>query len=1372
MSHFITLFLVAAMFLSSSSVSAQEIDNSPPVPNFPSLEAAGPLQCFDYYDFGSVEADLQSNIAQTVPGAVLAFSGPLTNNNAYPLVDGKLYAKIFKKDETTFAEGDGNLVVDQFVVEDNVSIPANGYIQLSYEWTVPMNAEGGEYYVAYFFATNDRYNLMGLSFTDDVVGNIAPFTVVSDNTVAKISKADTNINGRNHHFAAVPLSFSATETVAISTTITNPNNETITIPLQWNQYAWDAMNPNNRRNTKTEVITLQPNETKEINYITKEQREPVVYVVALTEDRGVKSILNIRFIRDDVDETRINFPGITQFPLAQDVETTVFACAHSTNLPAVEDNTLTLTLTDKAGSLIHEYTYEGFITGSMGGFGNTFRPQKNYNHVFLNAKLERQGVVIEEVQIEYDCTNIPDTECLPETPEDTPSSVTDIITNPLFFFPGIAVLLLLLFLVWSVHKRHNIGPKISGDMTTPMSLFAILFLPAALLFFVPNQAEAKSTQWNWVDSSGTYYYASGWFGYQPYNWPPSEDGGGFVPALTNPNYTITYTANVYNNDTSALISDGSSIPVGTNLRFEPKPFESADIFWFGTGDSYDSPNGYWRSGATAPQISPNERNISNYGTGRQAVGTTLACAAQDYVGSKPANTGGNWDIHIPLSVQPPTVTVNHSGTAGLSCSAGNTLCTVTSPGTINTSFVFGATYGKLYYRYKSTGSYTVGNYEAGSNCSPPGVRSPGVEPCQFTVQAGACFGDNQPLRKGCTSGTTCSGVPDYQLQVPQRQINYTLTVPGPANQAPNTPTITGPTTGQVSVTNTFTVTGTDSDGDTLRYGVTTAACSSVSQWLPSSGYVNSGTSQNLNRTWNTANTYTIYVLAEDSNGARSGCASHTITISPAPPTTADLTINGSNGPLAVNKNTNLAIAWNSANASACTLYGAGLSGGGVALTGNTSISSNAISSSPESYILTCDGVSDSVSVTVQNRAPNAPAITGPTTGITGTTYAFSFTATDPDNDQIFYEIDWDNNGTVDATTPASSYVNSGTTLNGNRSWSSANSYTFRARTVDFDNARSGWTSHTINLNPGAPTVTAEANVNGGSWSTSDRTINPGDVVKIRWVGTDATSCSTNFGGGSSTDTRPSGVDVTEPVYGSPSTYTVDCSNVTGSNSDSITITMNGQPDLEPLIGTPIPSNTLTAAGEFTAVTVTFDIANTGTANASASDYRFIFETDPDGDGVFTSLADTTASAGSVGNGSQFRYNNFVINNVPAGNYRMTLRADTTDSVNESNEGNNERVATGAFTPLDPGLEITADKQLVRRGETTTLRWTIDNNYSGMMCQVTGQGVDTGDFAPGTLTNTPTQAIEAKVEFTLSCTVGSFTFTDNVTVEALGEAEEV
>lgn len=464
-----SLLLAQAPMVSAQNATSSQDGASSGIPTLPAVGGTGSLNCFDYYSFGSVSADLQPTVGQSVPGATLTFKGEVVSKNPYPLLNGTLYVKIFKRNETTFAEGDGNPVVDQFIVKDNITLAANGKLPVSYEWKIPVNTEGGEYYAAYFFTTSNRYNLMGLSFTDDVVGNQAPFKITNevDTKIAKLSKISTTLNGRDHHFAAFPLHFAAGDNVKVETIIVNTSDRSKTVPLQFTQYAWDAMSKDNLRHTKTELVTLAPGETKNVSYVVQPQRESVVYIVAVTQDLEVKSILNIRYVRDGIEETRINFPGVSAFPLGKDTETTLFACAHAVNSSLVPGNTLTLALTDREGKVVYEYRYEGDISGNMSGFGEKFTPASNINYALLTATLERNGVIVEQVKTEYDCAVIDQNSCLPE--EGVGGVFDWLKNNAVVAVLSVVILLLIAAIIIFLLKRRRHRGGGSSPMTTPIT---------------------------------------------------------------------------------------------------------------------------------------------------------------------------------------------------------------------------------------------------------------------------------------------------------------------------------------------------------------------------------------------------------------------------------------------------------------------------------------------------------------------------------------------------------------------------------------------------------------------------------------------------------------------------------------------------------------------------------------------------------------------------------------------------------------------------------------------------------------------------------------------------------------------------------------
>lgn len=384
----------------------------------PAGGAGNEVSCFDYYRFGSVQVKAESEIEEATPGTQMVFSGTVVNENAYPIVDGSIYVKIFRQDDTADKVNDntrqnGHALVDQFMLPDQYVLAANAEKPVQFTWNVPMNAQEGSYMVAYYFQSAKRYNLSGLSFTDDVIGTNTHFTVVNEFKTKPVSfdKNFVMLNGQQHGFARFPMHFKKDEAVTVTAKITNPTSEVVSVPVTWTMYSWDGLREENMRDVQADSVSLQPNETKTISYVAKQTNASVIYVVAEANDGDSKSILDIRFVRDGIEETRINFPGVVKYPLERNTENTIFSCVHATNTPLVKNSSLTLSLKDSHNNLIHEYTYTGDVSGAMMGVKDTFKPKDDIGSFTLTAILKKDDQVVDVATQVYDCASIDPDQC-------------------------------------------------------------------------------------------------------------------------------------------------------------------------------------------------------------------------------------------------------------------------------------------------------------------------------------------------------------------------------------------------------------------------------------------------------------------------------------------------------------------------------------------------------------------------------------------------------------------------------------------------------------------------------------------------------------------------------------------------------------------------------------------------------------------------------------------------------------------------------------------------------------------------------------------------------------------------------------------------
>ena len=272
------VLLVSEVLLSLPLPARAQSDDTPP----PSLGNATPaglpgtVSCFDYYHFGSVQVDISPTVSSAVSGTPITFTGVIKNANTYPIVDGDVYIKIFRDRGDGSKDSNGPDVVEQYYALEGISIPAGGSKPVDITWNIPAYAASGSYKVATFFTVSHKFNLLGLPFTDDVVGNTASFRISGEQKAAVGLKKDAvTVGGEKYHFAAFPPREGASGDVKIEAVLVNPTNQSVTVPLTWTLYSWSGNDPNNAIGTRTEQVTIPASGQKLVSYTVSDSQYPV-----------------------------------------------------------------------------------------------------------------------------------------------------------------------------------------------------------------------------------------------------------------------------------------------------------------------------------------------------------------------------------------------------------------------------------------------------------------------------------------------------------------------------------------------------------------------------------------------------------------------------------------------------------------------------------------------------------------------------------------------------------------------------------------------------------------------------------------------------------------------------------------------------------------------------------------------------------------------------------------------------------------------------------------------------------------------------------------------------------------------------------------
>ena len=439
---------VATQIVQSSNAPKGSIATSSPQapaqgkpPDDATSAGGGLANCFSYYHFGSVQAKLDANVQSTIAGGPVTFSGVLENSNPYPVVDGTLYVKIFRYPKGTFDTRNGPDVVDQFIAIDGISIPANGAVPASFSWKIPAYAVSGDYAAAMFYTTEHKFNLLGLTFTDDVTGNTARFKVSGEqqSAVGFVKNAVT-VGGAAYHFAEFPPHASSTGNVIVAAKLANTGAEAQPVSVHWQLYSWDAQLPGNLIAESNVSVNVPAGGSTPVTYVITDTSVPVYLLVGTATWRDTKSVIGVRVVRDGINKLRINFPSTALYPLQGGKENTIFSCFHNTSDGVVQDARLDLRLIDAKGKEIEAFSYTGAAGGNMLAYAKKFTPKKSYQTFSLEAKLYQDGELVDETTVHYDCKLIDPNSC-PRTDYRMVALVG-----------GLAVLLILGYALW---RRHT-----------------------------------------------------------------------------------------------------------------------------------------------------------------------------------------------------------------------------------------------------------------------------------------------------------------------------------------------------------------------------------------------------------------------------------------------------------------------------------------------------------------------------------------------------------------------------------------------------------------------------------------------------------------------------------------------------------------------------------------------------------------------------------------------------------------------------------------------------------------------------------------------------------------------------------------------------
>ena len=400
------------------------------------------VNCFDYYKFGSLALDIYTDKQTYSQNDGVIFQGTVKNNNPYPVVDIGVYARIYK----------GDLIVDEFYLDKGINLAAGAEAEINYPWMIHSNAASGDYKANFYVVSSGKFNMAGLSFTDDVFASFVKFSVSGNKPdTIYLDRTNTKVNGKPYSYIGFLSPYETGKQISVSIPLVNKTKNSEKIDISYTLYYWDGLSKQNVLDEVKETKEVKANSSHLLNYTINNPEQPVYYlqIVAKPLNQKIinitqKSITDIR-LAVNANRGRLNFVGLSKFPVKAGESYDFFACFHNTSMGSLEGGKVNAILKDKDGKLLAELYYPGAIPSAINALKTTVKSSVGYDNLIIQANIvDKNGKMVDEISQTYDCRTISPDLCLPAAIK---VGLFDNLMRILFSSWGLAVLIAIIILI-------------------------------------------------------------------------------------------------------------------------------------------------------------------------------------------------------------------------------------------------------------------------------------------------------------------------------------------------------------------------------------------------------------------------------------------------------------------------------------------------------------------------------------------------------------------------------------------------------------------------------------------------------------------------------------------------------------------------------------------------------------------------------------------------------------------------------------------------------------------------------------------------------------------------------------------------------------
>jgi hypothetical protein len=372
--------------------------------------------CFDVYKFQSIAVTVGVDQSSYKPNGTVEISGEIINNNPYPILDATIRAKVLRAHPNPVEMRAKYITVSEQIVASNINLKSNDKYGFEYNYFIPSNAPSGEYIVQYYVYNQDRFNLAGLSFTEDVIGNKTSFIVEGKSQHIYLDKTNITVDGQNHDTLGFIVNTKGEQDISVKIPLVNPTSESQEMELNYKLYRWDELLATNLVQEKNQEVLVPANGKVELTYNVEAGMEPVYYIVLTAKQLGeqqndaikTQTMAHIRFAVSDNNSPRINWVGLDKYPFQKGETVQLMTCIHNTsNITYQGPIRFKSVVKDSKGRELTKIEYEGPIVPAISGLANTFQASNNLDTINIETSLyDTDNNLLDNVITSYDCNDL------------------------------------------------------------------------------------------------------------------------------------------------------------------------------------------------------------------------------------------------------------------------------------------------------------------------------------------------------------------------------------------------------------------------------------------------------------------------------------------------------------------------------------------------------------------------------------------------------------------------------------------------------------------------------------------------------------------------------------------------------------------------------------------------------------------------------------------------------------------------------------------------------------------------------------------------------------------------------------------------------